>query len=313
MVRKLTVLQLVLTVAIFIISSCRQAILPGGLQSPAPTTTWSPATTIPEAPDPTSTHVLPVVNTATVQERERFVRESLSDNNNCRLPCWWGFIPGETAWTDVEEVLLYLGVKIGSVPGSEPNTIFHGTGGFDFIDVTGKSIFSNVSFSEKEGLVYTIHITSEGYNNPTEFHRLWQDYSPQKIVMTYGMPDRILLNVVDPYSVYGGYYLWFFYDKLGFSIRYPGNFEVEPVLRICSSIETIGKIDLNLQTSENELPLDRFDPLLEEKRLGTETGRLRVVQSLQDATGLDDTEIYNTFIRDDEACFDTPQEIWGAQ
>ena len=312
MTKKSTVLQLLIGVVAFIIGGCILNTFPGEVQSPVPTGTSSTAIAVPETITPTSTLELPV-NTATVQERERFVRESLSDNKNCRLPCWWGFTLGETAWKDVEELLLYLGVKVGSVPGTEPNTIFHGTGGFDFIDIAGKSIFNNVSFDEKKGLVYAIHITSEGYNNPAEFQRLWQNYAPQKIMTDYGMPDRILLNVVDPYSAYGGYYLWFFYDNLGFSIRYPGGFVVEPVLHICSSIETIGKIDLNLQSPENNLLLDRFDPLLEDKRLGTDTGTLRVVHSLQDATGLDDIEIYNTFISNEEACFDTPQDIWRVQ
>lgn len=303
------VLQLLMGVVTFIVVGCALNTWSGEVQSPTPMDTSSPPVSVLETTTPTLSVALPV-NTATIQERERFVSESLSDNNDCRLPCWWGFVPGETAWKDVEELLLYLGVRIGSVPGIEPDTIFHGTGGFDF---AGKSIFNNVSFEEKKGLIYAIHITSEGYNNPEEFQSLWQNYAPQRIMLAYGMPDRILLNVVDPYSAYGGYYLWFFYDKLGFSVRYPGDFLVEPILRICPGIGTIGKIDLNLQSPQNHLSLDRFDPLLEEKRLGTETGKLRIVHSLQDATGLEDIEIYNTFISDGESCFDTPQDIWRVQ
>src|SRR5688572_27007039 len=74
------------------------------------------------------------VNTATLQptlmpqERENYVRESFSSSSNCKLPCWWGITPGETTWKDTEELLHYLGVRIGAAPGYGSNTVFHGTG-----------------------------------------------------------------------------------------------------------------------------------------------------------------------------------------
>jgi hypothetical protein len=103
-----------------------------------------------------------------------------------------------------------LGVKVGAVPGYEPNSIFHGTGGFDFIDIRGKSIFNRFGFQESNGAVDAILITSEGYNTPEEFRLLWKSYSPKSILKSYGVPDRVWLNVTEAYALGRGYHLWFF-------------------------------------------------------------------------------------------------------
>ncbi len=295
---------------LLLIGSCTPNSPPAGLHNPTPTRTLLTMLTA----APTITPTLPMAtpaNTMTTQEQKDFFREFLSNNGGCSLPCWWGIIPGQTTWGDAEKTIHRLGgVLVAVFPGYESETTVYGVGGLDLIDITGKPISNDVSFEEKNETVYATHVTSEGHDYPVEFQSVWQNYSPQKIVAAYGMPDRILLNAVTSYEIYGGYHLWFFYDKLGFSIRYSGGFSATPIFHICLGIKTTSKIDLNLQSPENSLPLERFDVILEDIRLGTDTGKLRVVQSLKDATGLNDIEIYNTFIENEEACFDTPPDIW---
>lgn len=246
-------------------------------------------------------------STLTPQERENYVRESLSSNSNCKLPCWWGITPGETTWKETEELLHYLGVRIGAVPGYGPNTIFHGTGGFDF---EGISIKNGFSFEETDGVIDAILIDSDGYNKPEEFQTLWKNHSPQKILGTYGVPDRVWLNVTHAYALSRGYHLWLFYDKLGFMIRYPGAVLDAPVLHICPVMEGVVAINLSLQSPDSPLPLERFDAILEDIRLETETGKTRVLHSIQDATGMDEKEFHDNFMHEESTCFDTSQDIW---
>jgi hypothetical protein len=70
---------------------------------------------------------------------------------------------------------------------------------------------------------------------------------------------------------------------------------------------------LHTQSPDNPLPLERFDRTLEEVRLETEVGKVLVIRSLQEATGLDDTEIHNTFVQNERACFAIPSDIWRAK
>ena len=256
---------------------------------------------------------VPSINSSTPQstltppEREKFVRETLLSSSNCQLPCWWGITPGETTWKDTEELLHYLGVRIVGVPGYGPNTILHGAGGFDF---EGISIKNGFSFEETDGVIDAILINSDGYNKPEEFQTLWTNYSPKKILEMYGVPDRVWLNVTEAYALGRGYHLWFFYDELGFMIRYPGDVMDAPVLRICPVIKGMRAIDLSLQDLDSPLLLERFDAILEDIRLETETGKTRVLHSIEDATGMDEKEFYDIFMQNELTCFDTPQSIW---
>jgi hypothetical protein len=217
---------------------------------------------------------------------------------------------GKTTWKDTEDLLHFLGVRIAEVPGYDPNTILHGTGGFDF---EGRSIKNGIFFQEADGIVDAILINSDGYNNLEEFQNLWKNYSPKKVFETYGVPDRIWLNVTEPYGSTRGYHLWLFYDKSGFMIRYPGDVMDEPVLHICPVLEGLRAIDLSLQPPASPLPLERFDAILEDIRLGTETGKTRVLHTIQDATGLDEKEFYNVFVQEESPCFDTSVNIWVAR
>jgi hypothetical protein len=275
-----------------------------------PTSTAAPTTTPTFVVTPTLIEATPA-QTATTDERKNYFSEFLSNNGGCRLPCWWSITPGQTLG-DVERAIHRLGGVSGAVfPGYDPGTTVYGVGG---LPLTGATNTSDVYFEEKDGLVYAWHITSTGYQYE-EFRRLWKNYSPQKIVAEYGMPDRILLWAFPSPDLlrYGVYSEWLFYDELGFSIRYdariPKYFSGAPFFRICSN-DPLLEIELNMQSPDNGLPLDRFDKILEDIRLGTDTGKLRLVHSLQEATNLNDMEIYNIFIQDEEPCFAIPSDIW---
>ena len=86
------------------------------------------------------------------------------------------------------------------------------------------------------------------------------------------------------------YHLWLFYDNLGFMIQYPGGVRDSSILRVCPVIEFMQAIDLSLQAPNNPLPLDRFDAILEDIRLQTETGKTRGLHTIQEATGMNEKD-----------------------
>jgi hypothetical protein len=48
----------------------------------------------------------------TADEEYALVSEMLQDNGGCRLPCWWGFTPGETSWQTTEILFTSRGKKV---------------------------------------------------------------------------------------------------------------------------------------------------------------------------------------------------------
>ena len=319
--RKKAVVQLISRFMLLLIVSCTSTTPMAAFASSVPTHTILSTLTVTSTTTPTLAIVSILVeatpaNTMTSEEQKNLVRESLSDSNHCRLPCWWNITPGQT-WENAEETIQGLGgVLVPNIPGYDPETTTYAT------SIILKNVIpeGTISLEEKQGLVHAWHISSTGgIENPEEFRRIWKNYLAQKIVVTYGMPDRILLRG-DPASnslQYGLYSLWLFYDELGFSILYeariPKYFFGTSFFRICSETDPLLNIEINTQSVDNPLPLDRFDRTLEEVRLGTDIGKVLVIHSLQEATGLDDREIYNTFIENEVACFAIPSDIWLAK
>jgi hypothetical protein len=253
------------------------------------------------------------VHTMTSEEQKDFVKEFLSNSGDCKLPCWWNITPGQT-WVDAEKTIQSFGGALVPVfPGYDPETTVYGTS----IGLNNLIPGANIYIEEKEGLVYAWHISSDWERvNPEEFGYFWKNYSAQKIIKAYGMPDRILLHGRSTNSFYYGrnYELWLFYDELGFSILYepliPEYFSSAPFFRICSETDALIGIEFNMQVSSNPLPLDRFDQTLEEVRLGTEIGKSFMIRPLQEATGMNDEELYEAFMQEKDPCLAIPSDIW---
>jgi hypothetical protein len=44
-----------------------------------------------------------------LEEARALVSELLEANAGCRLPCWWGFMPGQTSWREASQFYARLG------------------------------------------------------------------------------------------------------------------------------------------------------------------------------------------------------------
>lgn len=300
---------------LFLISSCMSTSPSETPQVPTLASTFLPTSTItPTTPalkiTPTPVVATPI-NTMTSEEQKDFFIKFLSDSGDCYLPCWWNISPGQT-WEEAKKSIQSFGSILVSVfPGYDPETQVYG------IPINNVIPRTDIYIEEKQGLVYAWHITSAWeLENRGEFSNVWKNYSAQKIIKAYGMPDRILLHGRNTNSFYydRSYYLWLFYDKLGFSISYlswiPEYFYGAPFFRICSETDTLISIELNIQASKNPLLLDRFDTMLEAIRLGDDIGKGFVIHSLQEATNLSDDEIYQAYMQEKDPCLAIPSDIW---
>ena len=303
----------IFNVYLFIIILIAGCSTPVSTYTALPTLTITPISTSTFIATPTMVQATPV-NTMTFGEQKDFVKGFLSNSGDCLLPCWWNITPGQT-WEYAEKNIQSLGSTLVYVfPGYDPETTVYGT------PIILNNVIPNASIyiEEKQGLVYAWHILSDWEReNPEELSRIWRNYSAQKIIKTYGMPNRILLHGRNTNSLYYGsnYYLWLFYDQLGFSVSYqpliPNYFSGAPFFRICSETDALLRIEFDMQAPNNPLPLERFDGMFEAIRLGDDIGKGFVVRSLQEATGLSDDEIYEVFMQEKDPCFAIPSDIWN--
>jgi hypothetical protein len=74
--------------------------------APSPSTTWTntPTITSTTTPTPQSPTWTPQPTLPT-EEAKALVLSLFETNAGCRLPCWWGFIPGKTDWYEARSLL----------------------------------------------------------------------------------------------------------------------------------------------------------------------------------------------------------------
>jgi hypothetical protein len=291
-----------------------ESLVPSPTRSSTPTQIFHPVvtqpspevtrTTIDTSTLPPSTPSATPVPTLTAKERQNTFLEFLRTNAGCKLPCWWGVIPGKTNWSEVEKLLNHMGVNIFSFPQPD-GTILNSPGDFDFED----NIQYIFGFTEKNNIVEDIYLRSIGDSNPVGFQSALESYSPRQVMADYGAPSRVWMYTDSmDYGERTGYSLWLAYDNLGFLIRYEGFVQQrdQPIYRICPRFDQgmdIQEIGIVLQSPDNPRPLEKRDPLYSEK--------VQYTHTLEDATGLTVDEFYKLFTQDKKpACFDTPKNIW---
>jgi hypothetical protein len=73
--------------------------------STTPTSRPAPSRTMTLTPKPTATTTWTPLPTLAYAEARAMVRDLLENNGGCKLPCWWGIVPGETDWSSAKQCL----------------------------------------------------------------------------------------------------------------------------------------------------------------------------------------------------------------
>jgi cytoskeletal protein RodZ len=93
--------------------------VPLPIQTSALTPTSSNTATSTFTPDPTQTMTpLPTLSSDAAIE---MVNELFVTNRGCLLPCWWGFIPGQTSWGETKQFLEQFAEFNGLVDQTKPS------------------------------------------------------------------------------------------------------------------------------------------------------------------------------------------------
>jgi hypothetical protein len=245
-------------------------------------------------PQPSSTSVLPTLPaTLPIEKRETEVAILLSQQDDeCKLPCWWGLIPGITSWTTTKQFLAYLNAKVAGY------TLGKNVHYFTELSRPDSTYSLQVDFSVREDRVTGITITAMDSFDLVKFKNDWRQYQPLRVLQEYGTPSRIWIETagLENNAVIGGL-LFFFYDQLGFLITYQSGGQVTSnSYRFCPQIETA--IYLFLQSPSDPTPLDGMAESLIDREF---------IYTIEQATGLSIEESYDQLLA--EGCFETTKMI----
>lgn len=311
--------QIILFMLLLLSTSC-SSFSSSRAQPTSISSTTLPATTIIVSPTPlpklTPTIEIPTPSpfaTLPPAEAEAMILELHQSNGGCRLPCWWGLMPGETS----SQAAISLFEKLSET--SLRTTFFDDVGGAHWrIAENGLLLDTIVSFAYNrllsgnvESFRITIDVKKELEGGG--FETVWENpfneqylraYMLPQILEAYGQPEEVLIFANEGWRYFE---LMLDYSDQGFAIWYSAPLESsgEKFLGCPSKVFT----KLYLWAPE-------FAYTWAEGVTGTgdksEIDSLnRDFQPLEDATSMTLDEFYDVFVKEDTAsCLETPKELW---
>ena len=205
-----------------------------------PTSTPIPPTLTPTTRPATATPRPTATATLTAEQINANLLELMMTNGGCELPCWWGFIPGETLLDAAQERLLALG---GRVHVELANL--------------GRDQGVGITFESDDGLIQTINVGSylSSEEDKEQYIQVWQTYDLTTMLDDYGPPSQVL--IYRPFQPEPGqpfYHLLLFYEQSGFALEYFGDAEIlmldEGRYRACLGIADTWQVELFLYQPE---------------------------------------------------------------
>lgn len=216
----------------------------------------------------------------------------LETNNGCLLPCWWGFTPGKTKWSEAQQFLeTFASVHVyenqGEVVGAEVNLWVSkrlaGAGLAHFYDV-------------ENGVIQSMEV-GPGFSPLYQFH---------PFIRQYGKPGEIWIDTFqneDPWGV--PFWVYLFYPERGILVGYGADAEIlDDRVRGClGNSQDYPK--LGLWNPQFEMGFDEAYKLF---RLDPDT----VAYPIEQVSDMDVDNFYQAAL-DSEVCIETPAQLWPIQ
>ena len=273
--------------------------IPSNTLTASQTATLTPTFT--ETSTPTMSPTLQPTETITLStpltdaQIELNIIDSLKNNANCPLPCWWGIRPGSTSWSDASATLQRFGLQPSFDTISGAYTLI-----YMFPSYTNRDMTFRIDLFVENDHVRTINFESEGYTNFASFKKIYTNLAPEQIMAAYGPPDQV--DATGGFGSKGVYYdLSFYYDHLGFRVSYSG---IAPAIAFqsktasfCPTFGPKGNLSgsVNLELASNNVALTHEGSTVNLEKFGSMTPQ----------------DLYNLYIRNqDDVCFDTPIDLW---
>lgn len=239
--------------------------------------------------------------TLSPEDANTFVTELLIDNGGCRLPCWWGIIPGETTW----ETAMYF-FKSFATRVSEGSLIPVQIDGKDS-PVTGYGVRYRVHGQLQEGSInlfvaqgpiYKIVVAPTGTELSYQLHHL---------LTSYGQPEEVWLQGW-PYNEehVPHFALLVLYPSKGIAARYEGISDFTTGIQNMSICPLGTGPTLILWDPKQENQAAFMQALMENENKVWGAPYFRPIDV---ATDLDISKFYERML-DSQPCFETPVKTW---
>jgi len=278
----------------------------------SPTCTPTPSPVSPtRTPSPTQTPQLPTPTAGpTLTTDEERVLDLLQNNAGCRLPCWWGFTPGETTWQTAQAFFASLGKTPAEwIPTKYPSP--HGTTIYsvnfnlpDYDIQMAQTYVNNGSVIERIWVSSgTVRNHEPVYGDP-QFLQIWRPYTLPEMLTTYGLPGEIMLALYQSTPMgWLPFQILLFYPDQGILVRYYGPAELQgDQLRACPHRSDI---TMWLWLPEQALGLEDIADMGPDI---TPEG-LEYYRSVEEV-GWSMEEFAQMFVENERACFESPAEMW---
>lgn len=287
-------------------STIEQALTITPVQSPVVTrlsATAQPAATK-TAPSPT----FPPVPTLGSEQAQVRILDLLSSNGGCNLPCWWGFVPGQSTWQSIRSFYASIGKTLEK---------YHSDGGSyvvntDILDHDTQS--SQVYFPDHDIVdlivvrAATLRDNSIVYADP-QFVQDFKQYLLPQLLNSHGVPTQSLLETFA--EAPGGppfpFRLLVIYWQQGILVEYEGRNEIiGEDIQICPLQSTI---DMWLWPPEREY---KWSDIVRFAVGDLVPGATSGYRPLEETTGMSLEQFHEVFSKADvSTCFTTPVAFWS--
>jgi hypothetical protein len=251
--------------------------------------TLQPSATLPATIIPT------LAPTYSPAEAQLLVGELLFYNSGCRLPCWWGFIPGKTSWQTAYDFLARIAKEIYIPFEPEESDIFadvilsapEDISSYDLTHVyrVRDGVISMIEVDPGRIPAYSIDSILTSYGAPSEvwiwtFRENWQEFFPFDLVLFY--PEQGIMVRFDTDA-----------KKIGSRVQGCFQDEIALIMALWSSETQMSFIDVASLTSNIDLR-EWGEPI-----------------SVMEATGLELDAFYQLFKNPSNTlCLETEADLW---
>lgn len=259
-------------------------------------TVLTPTTLSTITPYITSTITPTMEPTLNAEQKEYKVTSWLQNNGGCRLPCFWGYRPGETNWEEMKIDLTQKGFGWSGPYGQDHNIYYTG------LDFQKSNVVVSMGVLVSYGKVDGLGIGLGGNDLPTKA----QNYTIPHLIQSLGIPSRILIETQNMEGLlFTGYSLILFYDDKGIGLKYSGSAEIlRDAIMICPAAKVTGNsVNLNLQNSTSKRRIDDLSGLF--------GAQATFSLPIEKATDISIDDFYNMVIGNSSTkCFQTPKDKW---
>lgn len=235
---------------------------------------------------------LPIPTLTVTPEAVLNPAELLLSNGDCRLPCWWGIVPGETDWASAAALLAPYSVRIAPY------------------ERTGYTYYTAYLINPEQPSEHTINVDLAVWDDTVQLisalGETGSELTPSVVMGTYGIPDEVWLRTFsDIREGYLDFAVVLAYLEQGFLFEYgsQGTLDGEDVIGC-------------IRNQQGSLELLVWDPKLglnftEASKIGLSGTVTAEFLALETATGVTLREFYNDFGPEgSEVCLRTPRPLW---